>query len=92
MKCWKCGTTLQEPPYGKLTFRATCDKCNAELHCCKNCVFYKPGQPNDCLVPGTDYIADRAAANRCEEFKLLGKGPNKPDTPTTDRFSALFRD
>lgn len=29
-----------------------------------------PGKPNDCLVPGTEFIADREAMNFCEEFAL----------------------
>ncbi len=77
MKCWNCGATLDEPSWGKLSFRAICDVCNAALHCCKNCIYYKPGQPNDCAVPGTDYVADRTATNFCEDFKLLGQAPAK---------------
>lgn len=77
MFCWKCGTQLPEPPGGKLPFRATCDKCSAWLHCCKNCKNYKPGLPNDCAVPGTEFVPDREGCNFCEEFKLLGKAPSK---------------
>ncbi len=29
--------------------------------------------PNDCLVPGTEYIPDREAANFCEEYHLPEK-------------------
>jgi len=29
------------------------------------------------MVPGTEYIADREACNFCEEFELLGRGPDK---------------
>lgn len=76
MKCWKCSADLPDPP-GSLSFRATCDKCMAWLHCCKNCKNYKPGQPNDCLIPGTEYIADREASNFCDEFVLLGQAPQK---------------
>lgn len=36
---------------------------------------YKPGMPNDCLIPGTDPIADREAGNYCEEFVVNGIGP-----------------
>jgi hypothetical protein len=36
-------------------------------------VNYQPGLPNDCKIPGTDPIADRAAANFCDEFVVLGK-------------------
>ena len=81
MKCWKCGTDLPDPPRGKLPFRAVCDKCVAWLHSCKNCRNYKPGLPNDCAVPGTEYIADREASNFCEEFQLKGAGPAKAADP-----------
>lgn len=74
MKCWSCGANLNDPTWGKVSFREHCEKCGAALHCCRNCVFYKPGLPNDCAVPETEYIADRTAMNFCEEFKLLGKG------------------
>lgn len=72
MNCWNCNAPIKEPLFGKIPFRAECDVCNASLHCCRNCVYYKPGLPNDCAVPGTDFIADRSAMNLCEEFKILG--------------------
>ena len=81
MKCWKCGAQQADPPWGKLPFRATCEACNADLHCCRNCVHYKPGLPNDCNVPNTEYIRDRCASNLCEEFKLLGKCPQQSADP-----------
>jgi len=81
MKCWSCGGEESDPPFGKLPFRACCEKCSAALHCCVNCIYYKPGLPNDCAVPGTDFIPDRRASNFCEEFKLLGKGPIKTIDP-----------
>lgn len=75
MKCWKCGAEQEDPPGGKLSFRATCSVCHAWLHCCRNCKNYKPGLPNDCAIPGTDPISDREANNFCDEFQLLGKAP-----------------
>lgn len=80
MNCWKCGGAL-DLPSKKISFRALCDHCHAWLHCCKNCVNYKPGLPNDCKIPGTDYIADREAGNFCEEFVLLGKPPSATARP-----------
>lgn len=89
MKCWNCGTELDLP--NKITFRATCDKCSFYLHCCKNCRNYKPGLPNDCAIPGTEYIADRTANNFCEDFELLGIGPTtKADPKNAERL--LFGD
>jgi hypothetical protein len=89
MNCWNCGAPLNLT--GKITFRATCDVCHAALHCCRNCVYYKPGLPNDCMVPNTDYIADRTAINFCEEFKILGKAPEKKANPK-DAAKKLFGD
>jgi len=91
MKCWKCGATLDDPVNGKLSFRETCDRCHSWLHCCKNCQNYMPGKPNDCAIPGTEFIKDREAMNFCEEFKLLGSGPVKTSDPK-DVFKRLFGD
>lgn len=90
MKCWQCYTELPDPEFGKLTFRAECDKCGAALHCCRNCKYYHPGMPNECEVPGTDFIADRTKANLCEEFKLR-TGEAEASKPTVqDIESRLF--
>lgn len=77
MLCWNCGKELEDPPMGRVGFRETCDHCLAYLHCCMNCKYYKPGLPNDCMVPGTDSISDREKSNLCEEFAQAGKGPEK---------------
>lgn len=91
MYCWSCGTKLEEFSFGKMPFRAECSKCNASLHCCKNCVYYKPGLPNDCAVPGTDFVRDRSAMNLCEDFKALGKPPTAK--PSLDEIAKkLFLD
>ncbi len=107
MKCWKCGAEQPDITYGKLSFRALCDKCSAWLHCCKNCKNYRPGLPNDCFIHGTEQIADREASNFCEEFKLSGQGPeltgdsnkaeqklfkDKDQNPTRKGFNELFNE
>lgn len=81
MNCWKCGTVVEDPPTRNLPFRATCDACHSWLHCCKNCQHYKPGLPNDCAIPGTEYIADREGCNFCDEFTLLGVAPKATANP-----------
>lgn len=89
MNCWKCGKSLLDT---KITFRASCEACLSDLHCCKNCKFYKPGQPNDCMVPGTEYIADREKSNLCEEFSPLGKFSSPPNKDVAKkRFDDLFK-
>jgi predicted RNA-binding Zn-ribbon protein involved in translation (DUF1610 family) len=91
VNCWKCKKQI-ELPSKKIGFRAVCPECGIDLHTCTNCRYYAPGKPNDCLVPGTDYIRDREAGNFCEEFKV------RTDTPTPDKgnsknkFNSLFKD
>lgn len=90
MKCWNCHAELPEPEFGKLTFRAECDKCGAALHSCLNCKYYHPGMPNDCEVPGTDYIKDRSKANLCEEFKLKSESSAASAPTAQDIENRLF--
>lgn len=91
IKCWHCGTAVEDPPGGKLPFRAICEACSSWLHCCRNCKNYKPGLPNDCAIPGTEQIADREACNFCDEFQLLGAGPTRT-ADSSDVARRLFGD
>lgn len=77
MKCWNCSLETPDPFGGKISFREYCEACGSALHCCRNCIYYKTGLPNDCMIPNTEYVADRTKANFCDEFKLSGKGPTK---------------
>lgn len=70
--CWKCGKPLEELPRS-LPFREDCPHCGHDLHCCVNCKFYSLGKPNNCLVPGTEFVANRERFNFCEEFSLKGE-------------------
>jgi len=92
VNCWKCKKSLGETP-AKIGFKATCPYCDIDLHCCKNCRYFSPGKPNDCMVPGTEYVRDREAANFCEEFKVKissDPNPNEKETLKT-RFDSLFK-
>lgn len=90
MQCWKCGGDI-EVTQGKISFREVCDHCNAYLHCCRNCQFYRPGMANDCAIPDTEFVADREAANFCEDFKPLGKQVGKA-VKASDVSKKLFKD
>ena len=90
MKCWKCKREIAEAP-AKIAFRAMCPECGIDLHTCTNCRYYAPGKPNDCEVPGTEFIRDREAANFCEEFKLKTDSPGQPKRDLK-KFNSLFKD
>ncbi len=92
MHCWKCRKQIGETP-AKIGFRAVCPHCDADLHTCKNCRYYSPGKPNDCLVPGTEFIRDREAANFCEDFKIKLDALASPNNDTLkNKFKSLFKD
>ncbi len=89
--CWNCNRAFEVHGGEKIAFRATCDHCAAYLHVCVACQYYRPGKPNDCLVPGTDRVADREYFNYCEEFKP-GREPDKPKLSIDDARRMLFGD
>lgn len=79
IECWKC---RREADIGsKISFRAVCIYCGIDWHVCKNCRYYAPGKPNDCAVPGTEFIRDREAANFCEEFAIKIPSSQPADDP-----------
>jgi hypothetical protein len=89
VNCWKCKKLISELTV-KIAFRALCPHCGVDLHTCTNCRYYAPGKPNDCLVPGTDSVRDREAANYCEEFKV--KTGSSQQTIDKNKFHSLFKD
>lgn len=73
-----------------------CDGCSAYLHCCLNCRFYDEGAPNKCYIPNTEWVADKAGANFCDEFEFAddtteGRG-NQKESDARDAFHHLFGD
>ena len=64
-RCFNCATTL---PAG-IDFSGTCPKCNAQLHCCKQCAHFEPSTRFQCLKPIPLRISPKDTANTCELFK-----------------------
>jgi hypothetical protein len=63
-RCFSCSTAL--PP--GVDFNGTCPKCNAELHCCKQCSQFEPSTRFQCLKPIPVRIAVKDKANACSLF------------------------
>lgn len=63
-RCFNCATAL--PPGVDLT--GNCPKCNAALHCCKQCAHFEPSTRFQCLKPVQIRIAVKDAANECTLF------------------------
>lgn len=88
MQCWKCKKTLL---LEKISFRGSCPLCGFELHTCRGCRYYEKGKPNDCLVPNTEYVRDREAANFCEEFRAK-ENSDQNKSNGKQKFNSLFKD
>jgi hypothetical protein len=64
-RCFSCATTLP----GDMDFSGTCPKCNAALHCCKQCTWFEPSTRFQCTKPIRERIAAKDTANTCEFFR-----------------------
>ena len=78
-RCYQCGTEWvsdkREP--GVKEF---CAQCDANLHCCRNCHFYDPRAAAGCAIPTTEFVADKTAANFCDEFVFREDEPDHAGT------------
>lgn len=63
-RCYNCSTTL---PQGT-DFAGQCPKCNADLHCCKQCSHFEPSTRFQCLKPIPVRIPVKDKANDCNLF------------------------
>jgi hypothetical protein len=92
-RCHKCGkewvSEKRQP-----SFKDYCASCSAYLHCCINCRFRNPGKHNQCEIPTTEWVGDRAGANFCEDFEFADTeaqtGQVKTKEKARDAFDALF--
>ena len=63
-RCYNCATTLPHD----FDFRGNCPKCNAALHCCKQCAHFEPSTRFQCRKPIQIRIPIKDQSNNCELF------------------------
>lgn len=84
-RCFNCSTQL---PTGQ-EFPVVCPKCQAELHCCKQCGHFEPSTRFQCVKPIPVRIPVKDKANTCPLFSprvtvardASGNASQKPPTP-----------
>ena len=64
-RCYNCATALPEG----IVWNSNCPKCNAALHCCKQCTHFEPSTRFQCLKPITVRIPVKDQKNECQLFK-----------------------
>ncbi|MFN2339283.1 MAG: hypothetical protein ABR544_09965 [Gammaproteobacteria bacterium] len=67
--CWKCGASIEEWPL-PLSRLAECDACHAELHVCRQCLYFDTGKASQCREPVAEEVQDKTRANFCGYFQL----------------------
>jgi hypothetical protein len=91
VKCAACGATVQ----ANVSFAATCPKCKADLHTCRQCTFFDPGARFECRKPITVKIMNKSARNTCELFasRTVVERETSSGKPTDARqaFANLFK-
>jgi len=95
--CWKCGKITKID--GNVSRSDVCPSCGADIHCCKNCVFYAPEAHYECHETIDELIKDKERANFCDFFKLQPQiNSNKVDKnfikaeEAKNTFNSLFKD
>jgi hypothetical protein len=71
-------------------FAGNCPKCNAALHCCKQCSHFEPSMRFQCLKPIPGRIPSKDKANECTLFAprvtVAREGTaNTPPAPTMNQ-------
>ena len=64
-RCYNCATALPEG----IDWNGNCPKCNAALHCCKQCAHFEPSTRFQCLKPIPVRIPLKDQTNDCQLFK-----------------------
>ena len=75
MHCYNCQAEINLS--GQPSRAATCPKCAAYLHCCRNCRFYDPNAHNQCREPQAEWVQDKEMANFCDFFEASSKMADK---------------
>ena len=65
-RCYNCSKMLMP---GTDFATATCPKCHAALHVCKQCSYFEPSTRFQCLKPVPVRISPKDTVNTCELFK-----------------------
>lgn len=91
MICWKCGKEIKVEQVMRST---ECPLCHADLHSCKGCKFYAPGNHYDCKETVDDVITDKEKSNFCDFFHITdivtGGADKDKAAAAKDAFNALF--
>jgi hypothetical protein len=68
MRCFSCNAVTKLAAGERIGFSDRCERCDADLHVCRNCRLHDPNAYNECRESSAERVRDRDRANRCEYF------------------------
>lgn len=69
VRCALCGTRLPSG-FEQITLTTQCPQCRADLHSCRNCVFFNPTSRFECEQPIPEPIRPKDRRANCEFFEI----------------------
>lgn len=95
LACHSCGFENELVTGRKVQRRDECERCGADLHCCRNCRFYDPARHNECSEPQAERVVDKERANFCDYFEPgsggAGSGGGASGDAARKSFDDLFK-
>ncbi len=94
-RCNNCAAEIQLMDQIQVTDK--CNRCNTDLHTCRNCIHFDPSALNECVKPVETRVANKSENNLCPLFKpkvlIEKKGSGAPKVEDSNRqaFLDLFK-
>jgi hypothetical protein len=88
--CWKCGEEIKNE---KILRTDECPVCKADLHSCRNCIFFEEGAHYDCRETVEENVVQKEKANFCDYFKpqrIFSKSSSAKAEQAKKAFDVLF--
>lgn len=70
--CAFCGASVLLPERAQPGRGDTCDRCQGNIHSCRQCRFYNDGIAHECSEPRAERVIDKTAANFCQWYEFRG--------------------
>lgn len=67
LRCHTCGYIVED--HGAVGFTSTCGKCQAALHCCRNCTHFASDARWQCRATIEEPVSDKLKNNECRQFE-----------------------
>ena len=68
--------------------RDTCDQCNGDMRCCRNCTHYDATVADQCRERRAEPVQDKDCANYCEHFDFARRVFQPKSNPPNSREQA----